>query len=106
MSYIDTDRHLYGSFELKFLSVDCASSNDKLVYLYMRHQYNYFVGMGNNTYFESLESIAKAVGMSRATVVRCINKLEEIKWLTKSTTRNKIGHNQTIYTIQDWDKER
>ena len=104
MHYINAQKYIYGSFEMKLLALTCVSSNDKVVYLHMRHQYHYFKAAGNE-YYEALESIATATGMSKATVVRCINKLEEIKWLTKHTTRNNIGHNQTTYTVHNWKEE-
>ena len=106
MGYIATGKHIYGNFELKLLSVTCVSSNDKIVYLYMRHQYHYFKSL-RKEYHESLDGIADATGLSRATVTRCISNLEKIKWLTKSTTRTRMGHNQTIYKINNWkgDKE-
>ena len=69
MGYIATGKHIYGNFELKLLSVTCASSNDKIVYLYMRHQFHYFKSM-RKEYHESLDSIADAVGQSRATTTR------------------------------------
>ena len=103
MDYIDASKFVYGNFELKFLMVDNASSNDKVVYLYMRHQFNYFKSQGN-TYHESLDAIGKAVGLSRATVTRCISSLESLGWLTKQTTRTKMGHNKTFYKLNDWNR--
>lgn len=105
MGYIAAGKHVYGNFELKLLSVTCASSNEKIVYLYMRHQFHYFKKMGR-PYHESIDGIADATGLGRATVTRCIVGLEKIKWLTKRTTRTKMGHNQTVYEIHNWNEER
>ena len=103
MDYIDSGNFIYGNFELKFLAVECASANDKVVYLYMRHQFNYFKSRGNS-YHESLDVIAKATGLSRATVTRCVTNLEKLGWLTKQTTRTTMGHNKTVYKINTWNR--
>lgn len=103
MDYIDASKFIYGNFELKFLAVNYASANDKVVYLYMRHQFNYFNSQGN-PYHESLDSIAYSTGLSRATVTRCILSLESLGWLTKQTTRTKMGHNRTVYKMNDWNR--
>ncbi len=105
MGYIATGKHAYGNFELKLLALTCASSNDKIVYLYMRHQFHYFNAM-KKPYHESLDSIAEATGLSRATVTRCVSNLIEIKWLTKQTTRTRMGHNQTVYKVNNWIEEK
>lgn len=104
MGYIAAGKHSYGNFELKLLSVTCVSANEKIVYLYMRHQFHYFKKL-KKPYHESIDSIADATGLARATVTRCIVTLEKIKWLTKTTTRTSMGHNQTVYEIHNWKEE-
>jgi len=104
MDYIDADKHIYGNFELYFLALTCVSSNDKVVYLYMRHQYHYFKSM-RKEYFETIDTISEATGIARSTLKRSLSRLEEIGWLTKQTTYTKFGHRQTVYTVNNWRGE-
>ena len=104
MGYIKVGKNVYGNFELKLWALPCATPTDKFLYVYMRHQYNYFKKQGRD-YFESIDSLMESLALSKNTVLRSISNLEKLGWLSKKTHRNSLGYKQNTYQIHDWQTE-
>lgn len=73
---------------------------DKMVYVHMRNRFVYY---DNNhlEYSESLESIAKACGFGRSSVVKSINNWCNMGVIAKLTTRDEKGVRHTKYQVKD-----
>lgn len=76
------------------------SSNEKLIYTLMLSKYTFFKKRGG-TYFESMQSIADELGLTRQTVGTCVKKLE-IKLLVESKKKaNPNGYTGYEYSVVD-----
>jgi len=71
------------------------TSNDKVVYSYMKFRYQFFKYKGLS-YRESNLTISKAVGLSRTTVVKSIATLVEHKLIRKISFGGSSNHYELI----------
>ncbi len=73
---------------------------DKMVYVHMRNRFVYYTN-NNLEYSESLDSIAKACGFGRSSVVKSINNWCDMGIISKSTARDENGVRHTKYLVKD-----
>lgn len=76
------------------------SSNEKLVYTLMLSKYFFFTKKGG-TYFESMQSIADELGLTRQTVGTCVKKLESKALVESKKKANPNGYTGYEYSVVD-----
>lgn len=76
----------------EFISV---SMTDKILYLFMKQRWEYFLSIGNR-YYDSQESLAKYLGVSRPTIRRSLDKLSSAGYILSHKEKVK-GWESIVY---------
>lgn len=95
--------HLNVQVPVEVLLHKGLSSNDKVVFSYMKLRYQFFSSKGM-PYCESNTTIANALGLSRSTVIRSISKLSEEGFITKDIRNSQgVGRSEqtNLYVVKD-----
>lgn len=95
--------HLNVQIPVEVLLHENLSSNDKVVFSYMKLRYQFFK-LNKLPYCESNTTIASAIGLSRSTVIRSITKLMLEGFVTKDIRNTQgvdRGEQTNIYTVKD-----
>jgi DNA replication protein DnaD len=70
------------------------------VFAYMKFRYQFFVIKKKKQYFESLDTIANAVSISKRTVNDCVNSLESFGFIQKLDKKDRFGLTNN-YKVRD-----